>query len=211
MTQHYFNEHIQSFLLEYEGNALERDYSYDYCQLFFSQHDGDYINKNLEQSCFALWGFLASFGMLRGSSPLLSKNPTVLVPVIEFIAANQLFDIDLDSYNNHEARLRIINAYIGIRDSLQPLNPSHTLISKIMLGVYTCIPAFDSYILWFIRNHWNLRFGVHRLDTILQRIYEECHHIVFPQLYLRQFSGEDSCILMKKIRFIDRLGWEIGA
>lgn len=211
MTQQYFDEHIQYFLLEYEGNAPARDYSYDYCQLYFSQHDGDFIIHNLEQSCFVLWGYLAGFGMLRGSSPLLSKNPTILVPVIEFIAAHQLNDIDLGDYCNEVVRQRIIDGYQGIEQCLQPLNPSPTLITKIMLGVYTCIPAFDSYFVWFMKNQWGLRINANHFDAILQRIYEEFNHIEFPHLYLRQFNGEDSNIIMKKIRFIDRLGWEIGA
>lgn len=132
MTQQYFNEHIQHFLLEYEGNDPEPDYSYDYCQLFFSQHDEDFILNNLEQSCFVLWGFLAGFGMLRGSSPLHSKNPTVLVPVIEYVANHQLNDIDLGDYNNEAARQRIIDGYHGIQQCLQSLNPSPTFVFSLL-------------------------------------------------------------------------------
>lgn len=211
MTQQDFNKQIQPFLLEYEGNAPERDFSYDYCQLYYCQHDRDSIINNLEQSCFVLWGFLAGFGMLRGSAPLLKKNPTVLVPVIKYIAAHQLYDIDLENYNDAAARKRIINAYHDVEQCLKPLKASPILITKIMLGAYTCVPAFDGNFCRFMKNEWRIPFSANHLDVILQRIYEKCHHIKFPQLYLRQFDGENSNILMKKIRFIDRFGWEVGA
>ena len=214
MTQEYFDAYIHSFLMEYEGDILFRDFTYDYCQLYFHRHQGNYLLDNIEQSCFVLWGYLASFGMLRGSSPLHIKNPSVLAPVIEYIAANDFYDIDLHDYYNQEARQRVIAAYSGIENSLHQLNPSVTLISKILLGVYTCLPAFDSYFLWFMRNNWDLRFRPNHLedlDVIMQRMYQECGQIQFPQLYLRQFDGQESEVSMKKIRFIDRMGWEIGA
>lgn len=213
MTQEYFNEHIQGFLLEYERNTIERDHSFDYCQLYFHQHYGDFLTNNLEQSCFVLWGYLAGFGMLRGSS-LRTKNPSALVPVIEYIAANDLYDIDLDDYQNQNDRERVITAYSGIENALHHLNPSHTLISKIILGVYSCLPALDSYFLEFVRNEWHLRFRYNHLEdlnVIMQRMYQECEQIQFPILYLRQFDGQDSEIQMKKIRLIDRVGWELGA
>ena len=214
MTQEYFNQHIHNLLVEYEGNNSVRDFTYDYCQFYFLLHHDFDLTDNLEQSCFVLWGYLAGFGMLRGSSPLHSKNPSILIPVIEYIAANDIYDIDLDDYQNQETRQRVIAAYIGIENALHQLNPSATLISKILLGVYSCLPALDSYFLRFIRNDWHLRFRPNHhgdLDMIMQRIYQECEHIQFPQLFLREFGGQESSVQMKKIRIIDRMGWEIGA
>ena len=211
MTQDYFNQHIHNLLVEYEGNNDRRDFTYDYCQLYFQQHPRDYLIEHLEQSCFVLWGYLAGFGMLRGKAQLLQNNPSILVPVIEYVSNNQLYDIDLEHYSNRESRDRIITAYNGINDSIHNINPSITLISKIMMGVYTCLPAFDSNFSKFINDEWGLHVNLNHLDEILQRIYEECNEIIFPQLHLRQFDGRDSDVSMKKIRYIDRLGWEAGA
>ena len=124
---------------------------------------------------------------------------------------NSLYDIDLDNYTEVESRHRVIEAYHGIEESFERINPSPTLISKILLGVYSCVPAFDTFFSNYLRHNMGVRFTVNRLNDVLLYLYDEFYNIEVPQLYLRQFDGSDSEILIKKVRFVDRLGWQIGA
>ena len=59
-----------------------RDASYDFCFLYFQTHRGILGGKNLECSCMHLWSYLASWGMLRGSSELLQRSPAALKNLI---------------------------------------------------------------------------------------------------------------------------------
>ena len=91
------------------------------------------------------------------------------------------------------------------------VNPSPTLISKVLLGVYSCVPAFDTFFSNYLRHNMGFRFRANRLNDVLLYLYDDFHHIEIPHLYLRQFDGSDSEILIKKVRFVDRLGWHLGA
>ncbi len=134
-------------------NPTERYASFDYCfnyfQFFFEQrHTAALADKEqLPISCLQLGFYLASWGMLRGSSFLLSKSVKVYEDVIKVIAhANPIWwTIDVDSYtpSNIDHLLecyRMIGAAFGSK-----YTPSDTLITKIMLGVFGNVPAFDSY------------------------------------------------------------------
>jgi len=58
-----------------------------------------------------------------------------------------LWEIDVNNYNNKNIDL-ILKTYNDIFKALKEYNykPSNTLITKIMLGVFSNIPAFDRYV-----------------------------------------------------------------
>ncbi len=92
--------------------------TFDLCYGYFNSNRKNLIDNNLEKSCYVLWSYLASWGMLRGSSFLLQMNPS----------------------------------YDKIKSLLTPKTesktiPSKTLVTKIMLGVFGCIPAYDRYFI----------------------------------------------------------------
>ncbi|MGL4669374.1 MAG: hypothetical protein ACRCVG_02090 [Methanobacteriaceae archaeon] len=98
-------------------------------------------------SCLQIGFYLASWGMMRGKSFLLSKSVKNYENLIKAISNSnhKLWEIDLDNYNDENIEMifdfkeEIINAFDNKN------NPSKTLITKIMLGVYANVPAFDRY------------------------------------------------------------------
>lgn len=135
--------------------ADERYASFDYCFNYFqSFRDAKNISllaspANLQLSCLQLGFYLASWGMYRGSAELLQKSARYLVPVVEVIASadglvlttgETPWDIDLDSYTETNIKLLALTA-AKIRDAR--LGMSDTLVTKIMLGVFGNVPAFD--------------------------------------------------------------------
>lgn len=99
--------------------------------------------------------YLASWGMYRGSSFLLKKNVNVFESTIDFISRlePEYWNIDIDNYSDENIE-RLIFIYKGLRDSLVEKNTnSHlTLITKIMMGVFGNVPAFDKYVIKGIKN-----------------------------------------------------------
>lgn len=124
--------------------------SFDYCFNHFQQHRTAVATwgepSGMEASCFHLAFYLASWGMLRGSSGLFQRSARHLVPLIETIASvpGEVWSLDLDSYDSSGIDLAHRTA-LDIRRALLPVEASDILVTKVMLGVFGCVPAFDTY------------------------------------------------------------------
>jgi hypothetical protein len=134
-----------------DRNPESRYASFDYCFNYFRGfHErgraATLTNaEHLEKASLHLGFYLASWGMLRGSSDLLQRSVRYFSRLIEEIAASppELWDLDVAGYDPAgvdllmESRRRLRTAF------LEP--PSDTLITKLLLGVFGCVPAFDRY------------------------------------------------------------------
>jgi hypothetical protein len=129
-------------------NANERYASFDYCFNYFqSFREAANVSllasfDNIQLSCLHLGFYLASWGMFRGSTELLQKSARYLIPTVEAIARTDpsVWEIDADRYT--EPNIRHILEVAGTIRAVQP-GMSDTLLTKIMLGVFGCVPAFD--------------------------------------------------------------------
>lgn len=132
--------------------------SYDFCFFHFYTNKG-HLTEDTHRSCFILWSYLASWGMLRNSR-LLECSPAALEPLIFYFDKDLTpWDIDVKDYNDGHKRKKLIKVYSDIANILRkkvfgkiskaPTGkddiPTITLVTKIMLGVYGNIPAFDQY------------------------------------------------------------------
>jgi hypothetical protein len=127
----------------------ERYASFDYCFNYFqSFRAAGTVSAlaspaNVELSCLQLGFYLASWGMLRGSADLLQKSAKSLIPVIEVVARTEssLWGLDAHCYteSNIERLMRLANTIRQTQPSM-----SDTLVTKIMLGVFGSVPAFDA-------------------------------------------------------------------
>ncbi|MFZ7172467.1 hypothetical protein [Avibacterium volantium] len=142
-------ENIVKSFCDEASQPSHRYYSFDLCYSHF--RNSKLKNEiNIEQSCFVLWGYLGSWGMLRGSSYLLqTKNPLFLEELVEWIYCqdNEIWEIDVEDYNNPEKVEIILKIYQVVCDKISDGNkqPTKTLVTKIILGVFGILPAFDSF------------------------------------------------------------------
>lgn len=125
-----------------------RYFSYDFCYNYF------YKKRNfedLEKDCLALGFYLASWGMFRGSSFLLQKNARHFQKTINCIKKQNedIWDIDVDSYSDENIK-KILKLYHDILVSIMPKSgKTHrqlVLVTKVMLGVFGIMPAYDTYV-----------------------------------------------------------------
>jgi hypothetical protein len=127
-----------------QTGPYDRYTSFDYCYNYF--HTTNDLNKDIEKSCLTLGFYLASWGMYRKSF-LKDKSVKIFQKTIQYIAKQDksVWKIDVDSYNKENIR-KIIKIYNGIKKELIPNGKAHqTLVSKVLLGVFGFIPAFDTY------------------------------------------------------------------
>lgn len=131
-------------------DANARYASFDYCFNHFQQHRSTAKSESdsvgMEASCLQLGFYLASWGMLRGSAELLQRSARHLIPLVSTIAdaPKELWELDVDGYDADGLDL-LLGAAADIRHALRPLQASDTLVTKVMLGVFGCVPAFDTY------------------------------------------------------------------
>ena len=126
--------------------------SFDYCFNYFQgfKNKKDIANKsNIQNSCLHLAFYLASWGMLRGSSFLLQKSIKFYEPLIKFISEQEesFWKIDVSNYSEDNI-YKILECKDNIKEILsnkEDNNVTDTLITKIMLGIFGSVPAFDSY------------------------------------------------------------------
>jgi hypothetical protein len=133
-----------------ERQPNSRNASFDYCYNYFRSHHEqghvDEIATNMELSCLHLGFYLASWGMLRGSTDLLQRSIKHLERLINAIAEArpEMWTIDSNSYSDDA--WDILDEFARqIRATLDPDSVSEILVTKIMLGVFGSVPAFDGY------------------------------------------------------------------
>lgn len=125
------------------------DQSYDHCYNYFA--DTEDLERDMEKSCAVLGFYLASWGMYRGSTYLFKyTNSSHLQDVVRLVQqrGSALSGIDVDNYTSENVDA-IVDIYRDIREAL-PGNehgrrPSIILVTKIMMAVFGCVPAFDTY------------------------------------------------------------------
>ena len=132
-------------------SAAARYASFDYCYNYFQDaRDAEETaglagNERLELSCLHLGFYLASWGMMRGSGGLHGRSLQELIPVVRVIADEPAATWKLDAPGYSEAGIAAVLALGDRIRSAYRFAASPTLVTKTMLGVFGCIPAFDRF------------------------------------------------------------------
>jgi hypothetical protein len=195
---------------------VERYASFDYCYNYFREfRERDRVYEladpdHIQLSCLQLAFYLASWGMLRGSSFLLEKSLKFYEPLIRNIAEfdQRIWDIDVDVYMEKHVEV-LLSCREMVVNSLGVENkPSDTLVTKIMLGVFGNVPAFDDFFRKGFATH---TFGKKSLSMIA-RFYESNKPLIDgARIYTFDFkTGEPTHRLYPKAKIIDMIGFMEG-
>ena len=133
------------------SNPAERYASFDHCFNYFrgaleSDELRTLINEDdLQLPCLHLGFYLASWGMFRGSADLLQRSSRALASTIKLIAdaPAHIRDADVSRYDED-----LIDDLLDFGKKLGrelPGGMSNTLVTKTLLGVFGCVPAFDRF------------------------------------------------------------------
>ena len=143
--------------------------SWEHCYQFFSSNYKNIQDeKTFDQGCLHLAFYLASWGMLRGGSFLLQKDYRIheyfLNEVVKNPQYHKYYDLELQmDMNKFSVRGMdvlindTINAYQNniyqINGQDKSVNVTDTLASKILLGVFGNVPAYDRYLIDALKLH----------------------------------------------------------
>ena len=212
----YVKKSINQYL---EGNGKnkgrkpnERYASFDFCyNYFYSFYKRNKLNeladeKNLQMSCLQLGFYLASWGMMRNSFLLEKsiKNYKNLIVVISKMNP-KLWEIDVDKYDEENIEL-LLNCKKQIVEVLGKENkPSDTLVSKIMLGIFANIPAYDKYFRKSLKLH-----SLNKKSLLkIKKFYEE-NKETFDSFKIHTFdflTSQKTDIIYTKAKLIDMCGF----
>lgn len=195
--------------------------SWEHCYARFNDarnggnNDTDYLSLHLAF-------YLASWGMYRGSSFLLQKDYRIHTPVVETILDHRydmLFGVDCFSIKDVACaeKLKDLNTYIaGYYDNIRrtvkgqelKYQLSATLITKVLIGILGCVPAYDRYFVAGIKKtktatgNYNMR-SIRQLADFYEKNFdrmEEC----------RQKMAFNGGLLYPPMKLLDMGFWQIG-
>ncbi len=212
---------LESVITDFKSTSKpdDRNTSFDYCYNYFRLTTD--LNKDIEKSCLVLGFYLASWGMFRGSSFLLQHSVKHFQKTIEYINTldKSIWEIDVDNYTDENIE-KIINIYkeIKVRLILKG-NTDLTLITKILLGVFGFIPAFDTYFCDTFRVLSNGLCGFRSVNKVslgfINNFYNENKQSIdylSAKTFTKNFlTGEDTSINYPKAKIIDMYGFNVGS
>jgi len=203
-------------------NADHRYRSFDYCYNYFLETDADQLLLDKEKSCLVLGFYLASWGMYRGSSFLLQeKNLTHFKSVVEYISKLKrdhpdFWGIDVDNYDKNIPS--IIDVYKEVKQLLVQNQSDLTLVTKILLGVFGFIPAYDSFFCNSFREIYKAKCGFRSVNKeslgCIQDFYFNNQEVIdklSEEIYTINFeNGKNTKIKYTKAKIIDMYGFNSG-
>lgn len=209
-------EIIQKYLNVIENETFPRYKSWDYCFKAFS-----FPQKN-EVHSLHLTAYLASWGMYRGSGGLLQKDYKVHDIAVDILfqaeylnlkcnVQNETSEDDIDEIIDLKDKLVEYYSSISYKRGLNPaigITATDTLTSKIILGTYGCVPAFDQY---FINGLKHLKFkktGFNKssLKEIFQFIIKHQKEFTKAQDLIKKQTNIHYPIM----KIVDMYFWQIG-
>ncbi len=210
---------LETFEVAIEKKHSTRLNSWDICHREFVRSIGKALSdKTIEILALHLIGYLASWGMYRGSSFLLKDHSYLLhknlIPILMQKKYIPLFNIeDIKSARQYlslivDVYCEIESYYANIRGKGKAI--SDTLVTKVMLGVYGCIPAYDTNVRnalkrCHIKHEGTIENNIRDLIDALENAQEFYKAIKAEQTRLKK-KGK-SYTLMKTI---DTVLWAIG-
>lgn len=203
---------MNAYLLRRSARA--RYASFDYCFNYFQQaHENGQTadladEAHLQLSCLHLGFYLANWGMMRGSGGLHQRSLRELVPVVQAIASEPpaSWELDVPLYPGAGAAA-VLSVASHIRTSFS-VRASDVLVSKTMLGVFGCVPAFDRF--------FRIGFGPAGLnsttmDSVSKFYVAEADAIDAVQIPTIDFTtGQDTSRRYTRAKIIDMVFFEEG-
>ena len=198
MTNNFIKDKANKFYKLAENN--HRFLSWEHCYSFFYNNRENLKNeKIIDLAALNLAFYLASWGMYRGSSFLLQYDYKIFIPIIKGLFEKNDFN-DLfknPSWDKIEEAKKIMTKIDPFKESTE------TLITKILMGIFGCVPAFDRFFkegYKIFHGGKNISFNETGFEK-LQKIEQE----VSPE-----FKTQETKITYPKMKIIDMAFWQYG-
>lgn len=175
-------ESATTFYNQLKADQNGRYRSWEHCYKCFHDARND-SNDDYDYLSLQLAFYLASWGMYRGSSFLLQKDYKVHVPVVEELLQDKydcLFGLECTKLRNKDVQdcLSEIESFMmyyydDIRKQVKETEVknklSTTLITKILMGTFGCVPAYDRYFIDGVKDQ-DVTTGTYGIKSLLKLV-----------------------------------------
>jgi len=201
-------QNINNFMEKIYNNSNHRYTSWEIC---FQAFGNDNLNNELK--ALHLEGYLASWGMYRGSSKLLSEYNYMifkdLMPIL-----NEYMDLRKEflKESDYDRFLELVKKIKKFLDD-KGIGSTDTLITKIILGVYGCFPALDEYFKKGFKLYKDIKISISQ-KNIFKNFYDNLKSFYFTNKTIfdskRREIGANRGINYPPMKLIDMYFWEEG-
>jgi len=201
-------QNIDNFMQKIYENPNHRYTSWEIC---FQAFGNDNLNNELK--ALHLEGYLASWGMYRGSSKLLSEYNYMifkdLMPILnEYMDLRKEF-LEESDYDRFLELIKKIKKFLDDKG----IASTDTLITKIILGVYGCFPALDKYFKKGFKLYKDIKISISQ-KNIFKNFYDNLKSFYFTNKTIfdskRREIGDNRGINYPPMKLIDMYFWEEG-
>jgi hypothetical protein len=207
------HEKISAYFGEVVGNPHHRYRSWEHCYGFFREAQPSGIAAQRQLAALHLGFYLASWGMYRGSTFLLQRAYTVHLGVVDCIGSQRFAPLWQREFGAEAKDIEltplILEAAKAIGSAYSQFGEAtETLVTKVLLGTFGCLPACDQY---FIAGFRSAGLGYSYLNA---KFVEKV--LAFSREHLSEFRREQETIkghsgahypLMK---LVDMYFWQLG-
>ncbi len=220
LTEERIKHAIEKFYCALKDDENDRYKSWEHCYKIFGENQNKTEEETIDYLCLHLAFYLASWGMYRGSSFLLQKDYKVhkkAVLEMQKEEYNSLRNATPDQLVTEENLLKIFylqgeleKIYQEIKDSVSKSKTavSDTLITKILMGVFGCVPAYDRYVKYTLKEY-GLGRNSFKNSTALEgitKIYNNFKPIIDSERDMINSYGFN----YPYMKVIDIFLWQIG-
>jgi hypothetical protein len=98
------------------------------------------------------------------------------------------------------------------KNVFRDISPTGTLISKILLGTYACVPAFDRYFVLGLKEAGMTQsdFTLESLKELFEFIDRNIKELVESQKYINSYVKKDNYPGYPIMKIVDMYFWQIG-
>ena len=220
-------ENVKEDIKQSQEANYHRGKSWEHCYVFFKRHKGEMKNSKTlkDHAALHIAFFLASWGMLRGSSFLLQKDYKFYVPIVEILVKSdydKLWDSKWDSSEDIASQIDILftlkkdlEKTIKEENKKDDDNKKHNtdlIITKIIMATMGCVPAYDQFFKKGIREKWGKGLGSFSGKGTFIKLLEKIKNdkelkTIYSEL---QPIKEDNRIQYPPMKLLDLYFWLLG-
>lgn len=177
-------------------------------------------DEKIDSLSLHLGFFLASWGMMRGSTDLLQYDYKVHIPAVKIIVKyHSLYGLDLNALCEQKAEFenfcKEIKASYRERKERPFNNVTNTLVSKIIMGTFGITPAYDDFVTKTLREYKiaSGTFGVNSLKKLSECFSTDFKNEVdglLRKLQKADTSADSESKYYTRAKVIDMLLWNVG-
>ncbi|MBR5947645.1 MAG: hypothetical protein IKZ82_03205 [Clostridia bacterium] len=221
MEDNYESKAWNNFLSIRESDPNCRDASFEHCRSFFIKDRSE--PKKRDEIALHLFAYLASWGMLRNPF-MMQKDYLFHRKVVDILCEDKynklliwepLYSKENDSMIAliDNLKERIVETYkkeTYYKDSEKEPKPhiiknvTDTLASKIILGTFGCVPAYDENLVRGLKGIAPRKFDADSLKAVIDYAQENKTYIEKCKETLKR-SIPDACDLYTTMKIVDIL------